>query len=241
VLLTLLVAGPLEARQTIPTTIPEDGRIVGVVVDDQDKPVAGALVLLGDGRSTETASDGTFSFARVRPGANEIAAVTRSCQIASGGFQVRSGRDSRLQLIVLPHKQPQEADRSRGTPTRRIDSEQLLGSGDRSALEALDEHVPNTFAVSGGDLVLRARSISPRGEPVEPLLLVDGVRMSGRAADVLRTMRAADLESIEIHLGSAAGWEFQNGGSPAVIEITTRNKPVEDPLRNPAICLRKGR
>jgi hypothetical protein len=239
---TLLVTGPLHARQTNPTTIPEDGRIVGTVVDDANKPVAGALVLLGDGRSTETGPDGAFSFLRVRPGANEIAAVTRSCAVASGGFDVLPGRDSRLQLIVVPQATESKAQQHvSGSPTRRFDGEALLALGDRSALEAIEELAPNVFAVTGSKLGLRTRAISPRGDVIEPLLLVDGVKMVGQVADALRTIRANDIASIELHLGSAAGWEFQNGGSPAVIEITSRNKPVQDPFENPAMCLKKGR
>jgi hypothetical protein len=241
-LFTLLAAGPVHARQTNPTTIPEDGRIVGTVVDDANKPVAGALVMLGDGRSTETASDGTFSFVRVRPGAAEIAAVTRSCQVASGGFNDEPGRDSRLQLIVIQQAAESKArEQVAGTPTRRFDTEDLLALGDHSALEAIEELAPNVFRVAGSQLAIRARAVSPRSDVIEPLLLVDGVKMVGQVADALRTLRAADIATMDLHLGSAAGWEFQNGGSPAVIEITSRNKPIGDPFQNPAMCLRKGR
>jgi hypothetical protein len=241
-LLALLVSGPLHARQTAPTSeIPEDGRILGVVVDDAHKPVAGALVMLGDGRSTETGPDGSFSFVRVRPGANEIAAVTKSCWVASGGFDVVSGRDARLQLIVMPQGKAREQDRSRGTPTRRITSAELLRLGDQTALEAIDQLAPNQFAVTGSQLAVRSRAVSPRGDVIEPLLLVDGVRVGGHVAELLRSMRASDIESIDIHLGSAAGWEFQNGGSPAVIGLTMRSEPVGDPFENPAMCLKKGR
>jgi hypothetical protein len=240
-LFTLLVAGPLHAQQTEPTNIPEDGRIVGKVVDEANQPVAGALVMLDDGRSTESASDGTFSFLRVRPGATEIAAVTKACAIAAGGFDVVAGRDSRLQLIVVKQTtEESSSDRTDGTSSRRFDSDALLAIGDHSALEAIEELAPNVFMVARGQLVLRARAISPRGDVIEPLLLVDGVKMVGQVADALRGIRASDIESIDLHLGSAAGWEFQNGGAQAVIEITSRNKPIADPFENPAMCLKKG-
>jgi hypothetical protein len=241
-LIALLVAGPLQARQTKPDDDSEDGRVVGTVVDDDNNPVAGALVMLGDGRTTESASDGSFSFVRVRAGENEIAAVTRRCEMAAGGFNVESGQAARLQLIVVPQMVAAEnvADRASGTPTRRFSSEKLLAMGDHSALQALDELAPNVFVEAGGRLGLRARAISPRGDLIEPLLVVDGVKMSGNVADALRPIRAADLESIDLHLGAAAGWEFQSGGASAVIEITTRNRPVADPFQNPAVCLRRG-
>ena len=239
-LTTLVLVGPLDARQASSSATPPDGRILGIVVDEDDKPVAGALVLLSDGRSTETADDGRFSFVRVRPGTHEIAAVTRSCAIASGGFDVRSGRDALLQLIV---EQPavtsaEERNRSRGSPTRRLEQAELAAMGDRSALEAVEQLASHIFQPTGSRLALRARAGTSRTDVVEPLLIVDGVRMSGHVAEALRTLQAADLASLEVYVGAAAGWEFQNGGAPAVVELTTRMKPLVDPFENPEICLK---
>jgi hypothetical protein len=179
----------------------------------------------------------------VRPGTHEIAAVTRGCAIASGGFDVRSGRDALLQLIVeKPSTAAEDEDRSRGTPTRSLDEAALLEFGDRSALEALETVAGHLFQVSGGRLAIRSRAGSNARNVVEPLLVLDGVRMSGHIAEALRGMRASDLSAMEIHVGKVAGWEFQNGGAPAVIELTMRTEPAVDPLENPGICLRpKGK
>ena len=113
-----------------------------------------------------------------------------------------------------------------------------MAMGDRTALEALDHFAPHVFQTSGTRLALRARAGSTRTDLVEPLLIVDGVRMNGHVAEALRGIRAADLASMEVFVGAAAGWEFQSGGAPAVVEVTTRMKPVHDPLENPEICLR---
>jgi hypothetical protein len=238
-LTALLLVGPLDARQASPTTSAPDGRILGVVVDEADKPVAGALVLLSDGRSTETDERGRFSFVHVRPGTHEIAALTRSCAIAAGDFDVRSGRDALLQLIL---EQPSAADdahlQGRGSPTRRIEAAELFDMGDRSALDALEKLAAHLFEPSGSRLALRARAGTGRTDVVEPLLIVDGVRMSGHVADALRGMRASDLARLEVYVGAAAGWEFQNHGAPAVIEVTSRLKPALDPYENPEVCLK---
>jgi hypothetical protein len=235
----LALVGPLDARQTNPDTSPADARILGIVVDEAANPVSGALVLLSDGRSTETGSDGRFSFVRVRPGTHEIAAVTRGCAMASGGFDVRSGRDALLKLIVeKPSTAAQGEDRSRGTPTRSLDEAALLEFGDRTALEALESVAGHLFQVSGSRLAIRSRAGSNPRNVVEPLLVLDGVRMNGFVADALRGVRASDLSAMEIHVGNVAGWEFQNGGAPAVIELTMRRGRAVDPLENPEICVR---
>jgi hypothetical protein len=174
----------------------------------------------------------------VRPGTHEIAAVTRSCAIASGGFDVPAGSDATLQLIVeKPSSSPRREEVSRGTATRRLDDAALLELGDRSALEGLEALAGHMFRVSGSQLALRARTGTSRQEVVEPLLVVDGVRMKGFVAETLRGMKASDLARMEVHLGSVAGWEFQSGGAPAVIEIETRKKASEDPLGHPGMCL----
>jgi hypothetical protein len=240
----LLLVGPLDARQAnptsaAPTTTPPDGRILGIVVDESDHPVGGALVLLSDGRSTETDDDGRFSFVRVRPGTHEIAALTRGCAIASGDFDVRSGRDALLQLVLeSPHAAAEQRERVRGTPTRRMDQVELFELGDRTALDAVEQLASHLFESAGSRLVLRTRAGSGLSEIVEPLLVVDGVKMDGHIADVLRGMRADDLSSLEVHVGAVAGWQFQSGGAPAVIEITSRMRPALDPYENPEVCLK---
>ena len=238
----LLIAAPIGAQEVSPAAFPDDGRILGIVVDDDNKPVSGALVFLSDGRSTETGSDGRFSFVRVRPGTHEIAAVAKDCAVAAGDFDVHSGRDAMLQLIlVAPASSEGKKDLGRGTAVRKMSEAKLLQLGNRSALEALEELAPNVFEVSGNYLVLRTRTLSAPGREVEPLLLVDGVRMQGMVAEALRSIRTSDVLSLELHLGNAAGWEFQNNGAEAVIELKMRTKPIQNPLENPQICFgRKG-
>jgi hypothetical protein len=237
-LTAFLLVGSLDARQTDRNENPADGRVLGVVVDQENEPVAGALVVLGDGRTTESGSDGRFAFARVRPGAHEIAAMTSSCAVAAGDFNVQSGRDALLQLIVEERASPQvDEDRTLGHATRRMDGQALRALGNRSALEALAELAPNEFEVRGSRLALRARAGGATDAIREPLLVLDGVRLSVMVADALRNMHANDLSSLEVHLGSAAGWEFQNQGAEAVIEATMRMEPIVDPLRDPGICL----
>jgi hypothetical protein len=239
-LAALVATAPLRAQQVTSATTASEGRVLGTVLDENENPVAGALVILGDGRSTETDASGRFMFLRVRAGAHEIAAVSPSCEVAAGGFDVQSGADARLQLVVELMPQPgKEARRSRGTATRALNRQELTELGNRSALDALIQLAPNHFEVQGHRLALRARRGTGSLDVIEPLLVVDGVRVPGLVAESLRNVRAGDLSRMEVHLGSAAGWEFQNGGAPAVIEITMRVHSG-DPVKNPEICLGRG-
>jgi hypothetical protein len=227
------------AQESSASTIPADGRVIGTVVDEKGgMPISGALVMLGDGRVTETDVAGRFLFLHVRPGAHEIAAVAKGCAHAAGGFNLVSGRDALLRLEVVPPVQGPPADRAGATASRAITPAQLASLGSRSALDALMQYHASLFDVKGTRLVLRART---RGfdEVVEPLLVLDGVRMEGMVAMALADLHAEDLERIQIHLGSVASWQFQPGGAAAVIEITTRKglTPVVHAQQSPDQCV----
>lgn len=236
-LTALLVISPLDARQVTPTPPEAEARILGTVLDENEIPVVGALVMLGDGRSTETDLNGRFSFYRVRPGAHEIAAVAPTCAMAAGGFNAPSGSDTRLQLIVERQAEAERvATRSRGTSTRVMDRDELRELGNRTGLDAVIQLAPSDFEVEGPQLALRTRRGAASIQIIEPLLLLDGVKVPGRVAESLRGLKANDLARVEVHMGTAAGWEFQIGGAPAVVEVTTR-MTVDDPVKDPSICL----
>jgi hypothetical protein len=238
------VQQPSPAQEANGSAVPADGRVIGTVVDEKTgTPLAGALVMLSDGRATETDTAGRFVFFHVRPGAHEISAVASGCAQAAGGFNVISGRDALLRLEVMPPVLPPTKDPGSGTASRVITAAQLSDVGTRSALDALMMHYSNNFDVQGARLVLRTRGGALSFDQiVEPLLVLDGVRMDGMVAQILEDMRAAEVERIEVHLGSAAGWEFQPGGALAVVEVTTRKGNTLVPEQNPERCVNwKGR
>lgn len=236
-LAALVVIAPLDARQVVPSASQLESRVFGIVLDENEKVVPGALVMLGDGRSTETDGEGRFSFYRVSPGQHEIAAVAPTCETAAGGFQVQSGSDKQLQLIVArAAREENRSRRSRGTATRTMDDQRLMELGSRTALDALLELAPNDFVVQGSRLALLSRRGSSTDEIIEPLLVMDGVRMPGMVAESLLSLKARDLASLEVHMGSAAGWEFQNGGAQAVVEVTMRMTPAVEGASGAEIC-----
>ena len=222
---------------TTGSALPADARVFGMVVDEPaGTPIQGAIVSLSDGRITETDADGKFSFPHVRPGTHQISAVTKGCAQAAGGFSVVSGRDKELRLVVEMPKAPERIKRGDGTATRVIDADQLAEIGNRSALDALMQYYASAFEVQGRALVLRTRQGVSSSRAIEPLLVVDGVHMRGMVAQALGDLRANDVERIQVHLGTAAGWIFQPGGAPAVIEVTSHRGRVARPGQPAESC-----
>jgi hypothetical protein len=241
----LAVQRTSPAQESSGSSLPADGRVIGTVVDEKGgMPIQGALVMLGDGRVTETDAAGRFVFLHVRPGSHEITAVAKGCALAAGGFNLDSGRDALLRLEVVAPAPAQRVPRSTASAARVITQEELAPLGSRSALDAIMQYHANLFDVRGNSLVLRARTGAAVAELVEPLLVLDGLRMDGMIALVLDDLHAEDVEMIQIHLGSVASWEFAPGGAAAVIEVSTRKglTPVVHAQQSPDRCLNwKGR
>ena len=126
-------------------------------------------------------------------------------------------------LAAMPAQAQQSpcSSRSPGAPSRVIAGAQLTDQPSRSALELVELYVPNTFEVVGSALALWARGEAARGQVVEPLLLIDGTPMKGGVAAVLEGLEGGDLARIAVHKGRASAWQYQPGGAPAVIEVTT--------------------
>ena len=141
----VLIAGVQRtslAQESNGSTIPEDGRVIGTVVDEKGgMPIQGALVMLSDGRVTETDAAGRFVFLHVRPGTHEITAVAKGCALAAGDFNLASGRDALLRLEVVPPAPAKRVSRSTASAARVITQEELAPLGSRSALDAIMDEV----------------------------------------------------------------------------------------------------
>jgi hypothetical protein len=239
VVVTLLVAiqQTSPAQNVTTAAIPLDGRVFGTVVDERSgNPIDGALVVLSDGRTTETDESGRFHFLHVRPGSHQISAITQGCAQVGGSIDVRSGRDALLRLEITLPTRASRLNRSSGSSGRAMGREEMVALGNRSALEALIHFHATTFEVRGNRLVLRGRAGAATEQPMEPLLVLDGVRMDGMIAQALDDLSAIDIERIEVHLGAAAGWAFQPGGATAVLEVTTRKGMANDSAQRPETC-----
>jgi len=237
----LLVAPAAEAQQPSSAThSAEDGRVVGVVIDETNRtPLAGALVFLSDGRSTETNANGEFVFQHVRAGRHEIAAVTKGCGLVQGGFAVESGRDALLSLeVTLPEAAQDRNARSRGHAARVVEASELQSMADRSLLEVLERVMPSMVERGRFGAQVQPRSASTR-PGAEPLLILDGAKVEGGIAALLDGIKAGDVERMEIHRGVAAGWEHGPGNVDGVIEVTTRDGSLFDAERSPESCIRR--
>jgi TonB-dependent SusC/RagA subfamily outer membrane receptor len=101
-------------------------------------------------------------------------------------------------------------------------------SGDhaRSAADLLALEVPRTRAnpamVGDHDFQLRLRDGTSLSADVEPLILIDGVAMSGDLAfDALESIPASDVEEIEVLKGPATASLYPNAAN-GVVRVTTK-------------------
>jgi hypothetical protein len=116
-----------------------------------------------------------------------------------------------------------------------IDERKLANAGNLTLLDIVDREFPGLFQDEGPTLAVVARGGDVTNR-VEPLLLVDGVRIHGFIADELRNTKAHDVTRVELQIGAAAGWEYQPGGSQAVIEVTTRKTLDPDSSTGAQTC-----
>jgi hypothetical protein len=218
---------------------PDDGRVLGVVLDENDgTPVRDALVFLSDGRITNTNDHGQFSFPHVRPGDHQIAAVTHGCFKVEGGFSVASGEDSQLRLMVdLPSRNVSKQDRGRGTSVTVLERSDLVAYQERPLWYAIERMVPYHLDRTSRGTVMRSTRAATMGS-AEPLLVMDGVKMSGDVHRVLNNLSTADVARVEIFRGAAGGWEFGYGGENGVIVVTTRVSAEMGPDQPPESCVR---
>ncbi|MBK8088722.1 MAG: TonB-dependent receptor plug domain-containing protein [Chitinophagaceae bacterium] len=217
-------------------------KISGKVTDGSGNPVPGASVLVkGTTKGTSTDATGSFELA--------ISANARTLVISAVGFdneEISIGSSTNFS-VSLKASSGQEMSEVivtgvAGATTRKkmtvsvtkVGAEQLQTVPASSAANALAGKVAGlkTSSVNGNpgqgaDLLLRgdnALNISSA-----PLILVDGIIMSGSLADI----NIDDVESIEVVKGAAASALYGSRAGNGVISVITKrgkgiaaNKPV---------------
>lgn len=101
-----------------------------------------------------------------------------------------------------------------------------------SAVDILARQVPGAFGAlpmpGDTDQPVILRGLGTFGDNVEPVLLVDGVRVSAAGVyDALSQIPAEDVESIEVLRGAAGAFLHANGAN-GVIQVHTRSGPSLD-------------
>jgi hypothetical protein len=217
-----------------PSVTSGQGRISGVVTDADAQPVPYAWVQLRDGASLSADEAGRFALDAPATGLVWIAAIGPGCAVAVDSVLVSGDRESAVRLQL-----PSPAGQTSRESTVAMSRAELAARNFRSVYEALRAMAP--YMVShltgevGGD-----RYVSNRAGRTfagnQPLVFLDGIRLTDVTAAALEDIPIDDLERIEVARGASAAFRYGIGGASGVIVLTTTRagQPLLPP--DPATC-----
>lgn len=263
-----LMAPVAPAARAQATAAPAGGVIVGTVIDSSTtNPVSGATVAIEGGRfGALTGSDGRYRIANVPAGtysmvARRIGYAPSRKPVTVGAdeevtvdFRLRVAVSSLSEVIVTGTAGGQER-RELGTSVGQVDAANELSKSQSSNLgNLLNSRVAGVSVIPSSGRLGAGPNISIRGVSSlsldnNPLIYIDGVRVSNRTAGGpttganggfgaqnsgvvgrLNDISPEDIESIEIIKGPAASTIYGTEASNGVIQIITKKgasgKPV---------------
>ena len=214
------------------------GSVTGVVVaEPSDRPVAGALVRLPGGRRAYVDERGAFQLDSVESGTTWIAAVAPGCLVGFGRVTVVEGRDAAVRLEVPSGRALERAGAAEGLVG--LSRAEMRQRGFRSVYEALRVIAPYMVAHITGE-VGGERRLSNRSARTfvsnEPLVVLDGIRLTSVSVAALEDFNIEDLERIDVARGAAAAWRYGLGSASGVIILTTTRAGAEGPGPDLAAC-----
>ena len=198
----------------------------GVVVDESTgQPVEAATVLLvGTDFETETGTFGGFAFPDAPLGTVSVRVTAPGHPSVVQEVDLRSDRIVFLQVIV-PSFAALLSELL--VSVRGNESMAQLEAAQLTAADLLALKVPSTRSITG-DLGKNDKQINLRGygsftQDLQPLIIVDGVRVSGieTALDVLSQIPASDVEDIQVLRGPTAAFLYPYAAN-GVIEVRTK-------------------
>jgi TonB-dependent starch-binding outer membrane protein SusC len=233
-------------------TAQERGTVVGTVVDAATmQPIVGAqITVVGTQLGTLTNQQGRFVIPNVAAGAREIRAIRigfsegrQAVTVAPGetvtiDFQLREMAVP-LEGIVATAPGMQERRRAIGNAIESLRIDDMDLGPVTNMQELLTARASNVQVVHSGGTAgtgsrVRIRGLHSASLTNEPLIVIDGIRMtgqgdqytqgasSGQAASRLNDLNAQDIENIEIIKGPAAAALYGTAAANGVIMITTR-------------------
>jgi outer membrane receptor protein involved in Fe transport len=217
----------LTAPPPAPASAQETAQLLGIVAEEgTGRPVRSAVVtLVGTNIQARSGPDGSFTLSDVRVGPMIVRVQAPGYPTVVDEVSVTPGAVVVVQLLL-----PRPAailDEILVTGSRRPEPSE--GSA-RTAADLVARHVPYLQPFTSSFNSTRGRAFNPlvqlRGPTSlnsdgEPVIVLDGVRMSGlgRAMDALRQIPASQIKEIQILRGPSSAHLF---GSPAgVISIRT--------------------
>lgn len=247
-------AAPKVAPAAAPRTV--DAVVTGRVTDaSSGAPIPGATVTVqGTELGGTTGEDGTYRIARVPAGTHVFiarrigyAAVRRTVSLGDG---VSSTLDFalapsaiNLQQVVVTGTAGNQTRAAQSAVVNTINAADIVQKAPVSNVtEVLQSRVPGVTVTTGTGVlgassriqIMGASSISLSNEP---LIFVDGVRMSssqrgtqntvgGETVSPLNDLNPDDIESIEVVQGPAAATLYGADASAGVIQIITKRGRV---------------
>lgn len=223
----------------------QDKKVTGTVTDESGSPVVGASVLVkGSKAGTTTDALGAFSI--------NVPSSAKTLTISAVGYEVQDvsiGSGSSLSVslkssgkeiseVIVTGVAGATTRKKMTVSVTKVGAEQLQTVPASSAANALAGKVAGLKTSSqngnpgqGADLLLRGdNNLSVSSAP---LILVDGVIMSGSLADI----NIDDVESMEVVKGAAASALYgSRAGNGVISVITKRGKGLG--LNKPAITVR---
>lgn len=249
---TFVLREDRAVRSAVPRAVVQTGTVQGEVVDAATgSPLAASqIVIVGTDRGAVTGVDGTFRITEVSAGEIQVEArrlgyarEVRTVSLESGetvtvNFQLRQealGLDEMVVTGVAGGTQR----RAVGHSVARISASDVVELAPvRSTQELLSARSPNTIALPGSGMVgtgsvIRIRGTSSIALTSEPIVYVDGVRISndptsgpglrqGRQVNRLNDINPEEIEDIEIIKGPAAATLYGTEAANGVINITTK-------------------
>lgn len=233
----------------------DTGTLEGRVTEVGGAPVADALItIVGTNRGARSAEDGQYRIASLRAGDVSVrvtrlgyAAVTRPVTIAAGqtaqlDVQLSPAAVIIDEVVVTATGESQRRRESGNTVNTVTPSPQRLATSTTVA-QLLEAQAPGVYINSPGGTTGSASRIRIRGANSvsltnEPLLIIDGVRVSneitqtnnmgggigvgGQGSSRFNDINPDDIESIEVLKGPAASALYGTAAASGVIQVRTK-------------------
>ncbi len=207
------------------------GVVTGKVANTSGTPISGATILI-QGTETGVSADAEGNFTINIP-SNETTLIISAVGYANQSVRVQAGRSYNVNLqagtgedledVIVTGVAGATSRKKMTVSVTKVNSEQLNAVPATSLSSALTGKVAGLKAASYGgqpgeslDILLRADN--NLNVSSSPLILVDGVIMSGSLADI----NADDVESIEVVKGAAASSLYGSRAGNGVISVITK-------------------
>ena len=203
--------------------------VTGTVKDDKDQPISGASVIIkGKKGGTVTNASGEFSISAATGNTLVISAVGFSSKEIKVGeasnysvSMVQQATD--LSEVIVTSVAAATTKAKMTVSVTKLNANEINAVPQTSLSSALSAKVAGVKVASTGglpgqslDIQLRANNNLNGGSG--PLILVDGVQISGSLADI----NSDDVESIEVVKGAAASALYGSRAGNGVIAIMTK-------------------